>query len=78
MNALPRLKQTRAGWEGSKKESPAAVPDLAFPRSHRAAISSTREMVKLGQTGAAKWHAHQISVRNRTRYSLDQTLFPKR
>jgi len=62
-------------WD--KKESPAAVPDFQFPRSFRANLS-TREIVKLDRTGAAKWQAHQISVRNRTRYSLDKTLFPKR
>src|SRR5262249_31880274 len=72
MNALPRLKQTRAGWEGSKKENPARRAGLSFP-PYSPRENFPKEMGKRGGTRGTKTERHQISVRNRTRYSLEKT-----
>ena len=60
---------------GIEKESPAPCRTSSSP-VFVARISSVREMVKRGGTGAAKRQAHQISVRNRTRYPLEKSSSP--
>jgi len=70
--ALP-VEPGSVGMVPKKKVRP-AVPDLASPVV-TARNLIPREIVKRGGTGAAKWQAHQISVRNRTRSSLEKTLF---